>query len=144
METAEPDKTRTSACNPGWGPLLLSIAMPYYDFRCEKCKLDWFLKEDMSNAPDTDTCPECGAVCEQNFSAPTLIFKGDGWYTNQRKQHNLVHNDRKMQDEVQSDLVDIAKKRAEEQTSPYRNIGLKKEWVDKAVSTGQWEKKRKS
>jgi len=97
----------------------------------------------MSEAPDTDDCPECGAVCEQNFSPPVLIFKGKDFYTNKRKQHNLVYNDRKMQDEVQSDLVDIAKKRVEEQSSPYRNIGVKREWVEKAVATGQWEKKRK-
>lgn len=118
--------------------------MPYYDFRCKTCKLDWSLERDMSDAPDTDECPECGAVCEQNFSAPVLIFKGKDFYTNKRKQHNLVHNDRKMQDEVQSDLVDIAKDRIENQASPYRNIGVKREWVDKAVSTGQWEKKPKS
>jgi putative FmdB family regulatory protein len=115
--------------------------MPYYDFRCKACKLDWCVEAPMSEAPDRDDCPECGALCEQNFSPPTLIFKGD-FYTNKRKNHNLVHNDRKMQDEVQSDLVNIAKKRVEEQSSPYRNIGVKREWVDKAVSTGKWSKKK--
>jgi putative FmdB family regulatory protein len=115
--------------------------MPYYDFRCNKCKIDWYVQEEMSNAPDTDTCPECSAVCEQHFSAPTLIFKGD-CYTNRRKQHNMVYNDKELAKKTQEELVDISKKRAEEQTSPYRNIGLKREWVNKAVSTGQWEKKR--
>lgn len=118
--------------------------MPYYDFRCKTCKLDWHIEAPMSEAPDNDECPECGAVCEQSFSAPTVIFKGNDWYTNKRKQHHLTYNDRKMQDEVQADLVDISKKRMEQQKSPYRNIGLKKEWVEKAVSTGQWEKKRGS
>ena len=104
--------------------------------------LDWSIECDMGKAPDKDKCPECGAKCEQNFSTPTLIFKGD-FYTNKRKNHNLVHHDKKMQNEVQENLLDIAKKSSEAKVSPYRNIGVKKEWMEKAVSRGLAERKKK-
>jgi len=116
--------------------------MAYYDFRCKKCKLDWHVEAPMSEAPDRDDCPKCGASCEQHFSEPTLIFKGD-CYTNRRKRYNMVHNDKELAKKTQEELVDITKRRMDDQKSPYKNIGLKRDWVDKAVASGQWEKKRK-
>src|SRR5580765_7749716 len=53
--------------------------MPLYEYKCKKCghRFEKILK--FSDKP-IKKCPDCGGAVEQLISAPTVQFKGAGWY----------------------------------------------------------------
>src|SRR5256885_7060562 len=53
--------------------------MPLYEYECKKCghRFEKILK--FSDKP-MKKCPDCGGAVEQLISAPTVQFKGGGWY----------------------------------------------------------------
>ncbi len=53
--------------------------MPLYEYQCKKCghRFEKILK--FSDKP-IKKCPDCGGAVEQLISAPTVQFKGAGWY----------------------------------------------------------------
>ena len=56
-------------------------ALPLYEYACKKCgrhheRIETF------KGPHMRTCPSCGGRVEQLISAPSLQFKGSGWYVN--------------------------------------------------------------
>ena len=60
-------------------PAKILGTMPLYEYKCKKCghRFETILK--FSDKP-IKKCPECGGVVEQLISAPTVQFKGAGWY----------------------------------------------------------------
>jgi putative FmdB family regulatory protein len=59
--------------------LLKSITMPHYEYECKKCKHRFEKILKFSDKP-MKKCPDCGGAVEQLISAPTVQFKGGGWY----------------------------------------------------------------
>jgi len=55
--------------------------MPLYEYRCKKCG-HHFEKIQSFSAPDEKECPVCKGEVERLISAPSLRFKGTGWYVN--------------------------------------------------------------
>ena len=53
--------------------------MPLYEYRCTKCG-HVFEKLQTFSARKIKKCPECGGRVEQTITAPTVQFKGSGWY----------------------------------------------------------------
>ncbi len=54
--------------------------MPTYDYQCQGCNAVYELRESFS-APMEHVCEECGkATAKRLLSAPTIVFKGTGWY----------------------------------------------------------------
>ena len=53
--------------------------MPLYDYRCDKCGETFEVLQKFSDAP-LETHEGCGGHVERLLSAPTLQFKGTGWY----------------------------------------------------------------
>jgi putative FmdB family regulatory protein len=53
--------------------------MPLYEYRCTKCG-HLFEKIQTFSARKIKKCPECGGRVEQTITAPTVQFKGSGWY----------------------------------------------------------------
>ncbi len=53
--------------------------MPLYEYQCTKCGYR-FEKIQKFSDKAIKKCPECGAPVEQLISAPTVQFKGSGWY----------------------------------------------------------------
>jgi putative FmdB family regulatory protein len=53
--------------------------MPLYEYECEKCG-HRFEKIQKFSDKMVKKCPECGGRVEQMISAPTVQFKGSGWY----------------------------------------------------------------
>ncbi len=53
--------------------------MPLYEYQCKKCK-HRFEKIQKFSDPPMKKCPECGGTVEQLLSAPSVQFKGSGWY----------------------------------------------------------------
>ncbi len=53
--------------------------MPLYEYRCRKCGRH-FEKIQKFQDPPVPKCPECGGATERLVSAPSIQFKGSGWY----------------------------------------------------------------
>jgi putative FmdB family regulatory protein len=53
--------------------------MPIYEYQCKKCH-HRFEKIQKFSDRHVKKCPECGGPLEQLISAPTVQFKGTGWY----------------------------------------------------------------
>jgi putative FmdB family regulatory protein len=55
--------------------------VPLYEYQCKSCHK---LTERIQKFSDTPLaiCPHCGGELEQLISAPSVRFKGAGWYVN--------------------------------------------------------------
>lgn len=53
--------------------------MPLYEYRCKSCKHQFEKIQKFSDDP-VRICPKCGLEVEQLLCAPTVQFKGSGWY----------------------------------------------------------------
>jgi putative FmdB family regulatory protein len=53
--------------------------LPLYEYRCLKCKRHTDKIENMSG-PYLKKCPHCGGKVEAVITAPSIQFKGTGWY----------------------------------------------------------------
>ena len=53
--------------------------MPLYEYECNKCHHRFERIQKFSDR-HVKKCPECGGPIEQLISAPTVQFKGSGWY----------------------------------------------------------------
>jgi putative FmdB family regulatory protein len=53
--------------------------MPLYEYQCKKCGHRFEKIQKFSDKP-IKKCPDCGGQVEQLISAPTVQFKGSGWY----------------------------------------------------------------
>jgi len=95
--------------------------MAIYEFICHDCEVIWEREAAMSKAPSRSRCPECKKLSNRHWGEVPVMFNGDGYYTNTRKQHNLVYNDRAKSKEIQENLLDATKRMSEDATSPYAN-----------------------
>jgi putative FmdB family regulatory protein len=53
--------------------------MPKYEYACKSCGERLEVVQKFTDAPLTD-CPACGGVLRKVFSAPSISFKGSGFY----------------------------------------------------------------
>jgi putative FmdB family regulatory protein len=53
--------------------------MPLYEYRCEDCGETIEVIQKFSDPP-VELCKACGGSLERLLSAPTIQFKGSGWY----------------------------------------------------------------
>ncbi len=57
-----------------------STTLPLYEYRCKACG-HRFEKIQTYSAPDQKECPVCHAEVERLISAPSIQFKGSGFYS---------------------------------------------------------------
>lgn len=55
------------------------VAMPIYEYQCEKCGNLTEVIQKFSDAPLT-TCDKCGGTVSKLMSASAFHLKGGGWY----------------------------------------------------------------
>ena len=56
--------------------------VPLYEYRCKKCHHQFEIIQKFSDDP-VRVCPKCEQeAVEQMLCAPTMQFKGSGWYVN--------------------------------------------------------------
>lgn len=53
--------------------------MPLYEYQCQKCHRRTEKIESVAG-PHLKKCPHCGGKVEQMITAPSIQFKGSGWY----------------------------------------------------------------
>jgi putative FmdB family regulatory protein len=60
--------------------------MPLYEYQCNKCDKEFIMSAD--KPPKTNpTCPNCGSENTMRlWNAPTVIFRGNGFYTTDNKE----------------------------------------------------------
>lgn len=105
--------------------------MAIYEFICHNCEVIWEREAPMSKAPSRSRCPECKKLSNRHWGDVPLMFNGSDYYTNTRKQFNLVHRDKAKAKEVQEQLLDASKKMAEEKKTPYKEITLTEKGIQK-------------
>ena len=54
--------------------------MPIYTYKCDAHGHEFELRQGFSASP-TQPCPVCGSVSRRQIHAPTVIYKGSGFYT---------------------------------------------------------------
>jgi putative FmdB family regulatory protein len=59
--------------------------MPLYEYLCKKCGHRFEQIRKFSDKP-LRRCPECGGVIEQTVTAPSVQFKGSGFYQTDYKK----------------------------------------------------------
>jgi len=55
--------------------------LPLYAYRCTECGHRFEKIQNFSDVEDLE-CPECHGLLERPLTAPSLNFKGAGWYVN--------------------------------------------------------------
>jgi putative FmdB family regulatory protein len=55
--------------------------VPLYEYKCLKCGRHTDKIENVSG-PHLKKCPHCGGKVESVITAPSIQFKGAGWYVN--------------------------------------------------------------
>ena len=53
--------------------------MPLYEYKCDKCGLQFELIRKLADPPVT-TCSKCGGSVRKLMSSAAIRFKGTGWY----------------------------------------------------------------
>lgn len=53
--------------------------MPLYEYKCSECGFIFEVLQKVNEQPQ-DKCPKCDGSVKKVISAPTLQFKGSGWY----------------------------------------------------------------
>ena len=56
------------------------ITMPTYVYKCAENSHIFEMVQKFSDEPEAD-CPTCGSASNRQISAPTVIYKGSGFYT---------------------------------------------------------------
>ena len=59
--------------------LLAGATMPLYEYACDSCGETIEALQRFSDPP-LETCNSCGGTLEKLISAPSIQFKGSGWY----------------------------------------------------------------
>ena len=58
---------------------LAGATMPLYEYACDSCGETIEALQRFSDPP-LETCASCGGTLEKLISAPSIQFKGSGWY----------------------------------------------------------------
>ena len=61
--------------------------MPLYEYRCQECGNTLEVIQKFSDAPLTQ-CTDCGGELQRLLSAPSIQFKGSGWYVSDYGRKN--------------------------------------------------------
>jgi len=79
------------------------IALPVYQYKCEKCFREFEVKKSFNDDSNHVKCPECGKDAKRVFIAPAIIFKGSGFYvTDYKANATLPSGDKDKPKEVKA------------------------------------------
>ena len=66
--------------------------MPIYDYECVSCNHRFELKQGFDAEP-RESCPLCQGLSRRRFHAPTVIYKGSGFYTTDYARKGQLSHD---------------------------------------------------
>lgn len=59
--------------------------MPSYDYICKTCDIEYTVNRPITEAAIIPVCPECDVVLTRKFSAPSVAFNGEGFYSTDKE-----------------------------------------------------------
>jgi putative FmdB family regulatory protein len=59
--------------------------MPRYDYSCATCGANFEMNLSYNSDPSGVVCPRGHKTVHRVFSAPSIVFKGSGWYSTDHK-----------------------------------------------------------
>lgn len=65
--------------------------MPLYEYKCHRCGKNFEVRQKFADDPLT-AHEDCGGEVERLISAPTLQFKGTGWYVTDYGKNSSAAN----------------------------------------------------
>ncbi len=83
--------------------------MPLYEYKCLKCGRRTEKIETVAG-PHLKKCPHCGGKVEVLISAPSIQFKGSGWYVTDYAGKKSGGSDGSKEDKSSSEKKDTASK----------------------------------
>jgi len=100
--------------------------MPIYEFECKKCGAHTEVFQKMNDKQPTK-CPKCGGRLERMVSAPSIQFKGSGFYLtdygrsgqkdSEKKESEATGSDEKKSDKAEKKTKDSPSKKTSEKAS---------------------------
>jgi putative FmdB family regulatory protein len=66
--------------------------MPLYEYQCETCGCRFEVIQRFSDSP-IEVCQTCGGRVRKLLSAPTIQFKGSGWYVTDYPRKGMTGNE---------------------------------------------------
>ena len=95
--------------------------MPTYEYACNKCKAVYDLRQGF-DAESTHACDVCGkGMAKRVLQAPSVVFKGSGWYVTDSRSKSSAATDSKLTETVaggESSSSDSTAAGASETTKP--------------------------
>ena len=83
--------------------------MPLYEYACLKCKRHTDKIEHV-NGPHLKKCPHCGGKVESVITAPSIQFKGSGWYVTDYGKKTTGGDSSKSEKDEKSEKTEKAEK----------------------------------
>jgi putative FmdB family regulatory protein len=80
--------------------------MPKYEYACKSCGEHIEVTQTFADAPLAE-CPACGGVLRKVFSAPSIAFKGSGFYRTDNRKRRQEPKEPKV--DAKSDSTSTAK-----------------------------------
>jgi putative FmdB family regulatory protein len=102
--------------------------MPKYEYACKSCGEHLEVTQTFADAPLTE-CPSCGGVLRKVFSAPSIAFKGSGFYRTDNRKRRQEPKEPKV--DAKSDAAPAAKADSSSSSSPESSGGTKAEPAQK-------------
>jgi putative FmdB family regulatory protein len=114
--------------------------MPLYEYKCAKCGEVFELRQKFSDEPLHEH-PGCGGAVEKLISAPTLQFKGSGWYVNDYGRNGSTSKERSKHesDSKSSDSKSSDSKSSDSKSSDSKSSDSKKTETAKPAATSAKE-----
>lgn len=109
--------------------------MVFYLFECEACQISFDSEGSMAKPPKRRKCPTCSKYCNRIFTAPSLRFIGNDFYTNRSKAEKFQRNgfDKVQAHEFYNSAIQHSKERMEEGWKDYTQVRPN---IDNMVKTG--------
>lgn len=60
--------------------------MPIYEYKCQLCSATVEVRRDIAALDEPQLCVQCGLVMDRNYSAPAIVFRGEGFYKTDNKK----------------------------------------------------------
>jgi putative FmdB family regulatory protein len=84
--------------------------MPLYEYKCLACGSSFEVLQKVSE-PRLKKCPKCGGLLKKVLSAPSIQFKGSGWYITDYAQNKKPEKESKDKEKPKSEKKDSSKKK---------------------------------
>jgi putative FmdB family regulatory protein len=97
--------------------------MPLYEYKCATCGAVFEVRQKFADEPLHEH-PDCGGPVERLISAPTLQFKGTGWYVTDYGHNGSAGTEKSKSESSAAKSADTAKPAAtpaKESTTPSKS-----------------------